>query len=77
MAIRAASDMYDGSSALQSGVANTEVHGTAATGQFGGGIEVGTQLKLLLPIGVRGEFGNFYTLENPSLGVPLHALRTA
>ena len=65
MAIRAASDMYDGSSALQSGVANTEVHGTAATGQLGGGIEVGTQLKLLLPIGVRDKFGNFYTLETP------------
>ena len=73
MAIRAASDMYDGSSVLQSGVANTELQRTAATGQLGGGIEVGT----LLPIGVRGEFGNFYTLENPSLGVPLHALRTA
>ena len=77
MAIRAASDMYEGSSVLQSGVANTEMHRTAATGQLGGGIEVGTQLKLLLPIGVRGEFGNFYTLDNPSLGVPLHALRTA
>ena len=75
MAIRAASDMYEGSSVLQSGVANTEMHRTAATGQFGA--EVGTQLKLLLPIGVRGEFGNFYTLENPSLGVPLHAHRTA
>ena len=47
------------------------MHGAAATGQFGGGIEVGTQLKLLLPIGVRGEFGNFCTLENFSFGVPV------
>lgn len=37
-----------------------------ATGQFGGGIDVRTHLKLLLPIGVRGEFRNFYTLENPA-----------
>jgi hypothetical protein len=63
--------MYEGSSVLQSGVANTEMHGTAATGQFGGGIEVGIRLKLLSPIGFRGEFRDFYTLGKPCFGVPV------
>ena len=42
-----------------------------ATAQFGGGIDVRTQLKLLFPIGFRGEFRDFYTLGNPSFGVPV------
>jgi hypothetical protein len=41
-----------------------------ATSQFDGGIDVRTHLKLLLPTGVRGEFRNFYMLQNPSFGVP-------
>ena len=69
--------LYEGSSVLQNAVANAEMHRTVATAQVGGGIDVRTRLKLLLPIGVRGEFRNFYTLEHPSFGVPLHALRTA
>jgi hypothetical protein len=39
--------------------------------QFGAGIDVRTRLKLLFPIGLRGEFRDFYTLENPSFGVPV------
>lgn len=35
-----------------------------ATGQFGGGIDVRTRLKLLFPIGIRGGFLDFYTLRN-------------
>jgi hypothetical protein len=34
-------------------------------------LQVGTQLKLLFPIGFRGEFRDFYTLGNPSFGVPV------
>ena len=58
-------------------IANAEMHRTVATAQFGGEIDVRTQLKLLLPIGVRGELRNFSTLENPNFCVPFHALRTA
>ena len=50
---------------FKNGVANAEMDRTVATAQFGGGIDVRTRLKLLLPIGVRGEFRNFSTLENP------------
>jgi hypothetical protein len=68
---------YEGSSALQNGVANAEIHRNVATAQFGGGIDVRTRLKLLFPIGFRGEFREFYTLGNPSFGVPVLRLRTA
>jgi hypothetical protein len=63
--------LYEGSSALQDGVANTEIHRNVATVQFGAGIDVRTRLKLLFPIGLRGEFRDFYTLGNPSFGVPV------
>jgi hypothetical protein len=35
-------ELYEGSSALQNGVANTEIHRNVATAQFGGGIDVRT-----------------------------------
>ena len=57
---------------LQNGVANTEVHRNVPKAQFGGGIDVRTRLKLLFPIGFRGESRDFYTLGNPSVGVPVH-----
>jgi hypothetical protein len=61
--------LYEGSSVLQSGVANKEIHRNVATAQFGGGIDVRTPLKLLFPIGLRGEVRDYYTLEMPSVGV--------
>jgi len=57
--------LYEGSSALQGGVANTEIHRNVATVQFGAGIDVRTRLKLPFPIGLRGDFWNFYTLGTP------------
>jgi hypothetical protein len=42
-----------------------------AIAQFGGGIDVRTRLKLLFPVGFRGEFRDFYTLGNPCFGVPV------
>ena len=55
-----------GSSVLQNGVANAEIHRRVATVQFGGGIDVRTRLKLLFPIGFRGEIRDFYTLTCPA-----------
>jgi len=63
--------LYEGSSALQNGVTNTEIHRNVATAQFGGGIDARTRVKLLFSIGLRGEFRDFYTLGNPSFGVPV------
>jgi hypothetical protein len=63
--------LYEGSSALKNPVAKTEIHRNVATAQVGGGIDVRTRLKLLFPIGFRGEFREFYTLGNPSFDVPV------
>ena len=63
--------LYEGSSVLQPGVANAEIHQRVATVQFGGGIDVRTRLKLLFPIGFRGEVRDFYRLNTPSFGVPV------
>lgn len=63
--------LYEGSRVLQNGVANTQIHRSVATAQFGGGIDVRTRLKVLFPIGFRGEVRDFYTLGNPSFGVPV------
>jgi len=63
--------LYEGSSVLQNGVANAEIHRSVATAQFGGGSDVRTRLKLLFPIGFRGEVRDFYTLNTPSFGVPV------
>ena len=59
-------DSNEGSRVLHSGVLTRTCIGPMATAQFGGGIDVRTQLKLLFPIGFRGEFRDFYTLGNPS-----------
>ena len=61
--------LYEGSSVLLNGVANTEIHRTVATAQFSRGIDVRTQLKLLFPMGFRAEFPDLY--RNPSFGVPV------
>ena len=65
--------LYEGSSVLQNAVANAEIHRNVATAQFGGGID-DARIKLLFPIGFRGEFRDFYTLGNPCFG---SALKTA
>ena len=62
--------LYEGSSGLQNGVVNTEIHRNVATAQFGAGIDVRIRLKLLFPIGLRSEVRDFHTLETPSFGVP-------
>ena len=56
---------------MQNGVTNTEIHRNVATAQFGGGIDVRTLLKLLFPIGLRGEVRDYYTLKTPRFGVPV------
>ena len=53
--------LYEGSSVLQHGVANAEIHRSVATAQFGGGIDVRSRLKLLFRIGFKGEVRDFYT----------------
>ncbi len=58
-------------SVLKKGGTNTEIHRNVGTAQFGGGIDVHTRLKLLFPIGLRGEVRDYYTLKSPRFGVPI------
>jgi len=46
-----------------------EVHPNVPTAQFSRGIDICTQLKLLFPIGFRGEFPDLD--RNPCFGVPV------
>ena len=41
--------LYEGSSVLQNGTANAEIHRSVATAQFGGGIDIRRRLKLTVP----------------------------
>jgi len=52
-------------SVLKKGGTNTEIHRNVGTAQFGGGTDVHTRLKLLFPIGLRGEVRDYYTLKTP------------
>jgi hypothetical protein len=52
-------------------------HRTVATAQFSEGIDVRTQLKLLFPIGFRGEVRDFYTSGKPEFRRSGPALRPA
>jgi len=61
--------LYEGSSVLQKGVTNMEIHRNVETKQVG--IDVRTRLKLLFPIGLRGEGRDYYTLKTPRFGVPI------
>jgi len=63
--------LYEGSSVLQNGVANTEISSERGDSAIRQGTHVRTQLKLLLPIGLRGKFRDFYASGNPTLGVPV------
>jgi len=69
--------LYEGSSVLQNGVANTEIHRTVATAQFSEGTDVRTQLKLQFPIGFRGRVSGLLHVGEPQFRRTGPALRTA
>lgn len=63
--------LYETSDRFQGGGANPTIHTHTGTLQFGGGVDVKTPLRLLVPIGLRGEFRDFYTLREPIFAVPV------
>ena len=63
--------LYEGSSRFGSGVVNPQIHRNVATAQFGGGLDLRTPLRLLIPIGIRGEVRDYYSLEAPNFGIPV------
>jgi hypothetical protein len=63
--------LYEGSRGFQDGIVNTQVYRNVATAQLGGGIDVRTPLKRPLPISLRAEVRDYYTLVTPNFGVPV------
>jgi hypothetical protein len=51
--------------------ATTTSNRNVATAQVGAGIDVRTSLRLPLPISLRGDVRDYYTLETRSFGVPV------
>jgi len=55
--------LYEASENLSNGVENPSRDTNAGTLQFGAGLDYKTNLKIVRPISVRGEFRDFYTLD--------------
>lgn len=63
---------YEGSKRLEGGALNPDVRQHISTAQFGGGVDIRTPIHILLPIGLRAELRDYYTVSAPSFGVPAH-----
>ncbi len=63
--------LYETSDFLQGGANNPTIHTHTGVAQFGAGVDVKTPLKLFFPIGLRGEFRDFYALNAPTYFVPV------
>ena len=63
--------MFETSDYFSGGANNPTIHTHTGVLQFGAGADVRTPLKLWKPIGVRGEFRDFYALAQPTFFVPV------
>jgi hypothetical protein len=62
--------LYEGSQGLSgaSSGKNPAVFQHTPTVQFGGGVDVRTPLRILLPVGLRAEVRDYHTLDTPNFG---------
>ena len=63
--------LFETSDYFFNGAGNPTIHTHTAVVQFGAGADVRTPLKLWKPIGLRGEFRDFYALSQPTFFVPV------
>lgn len=63
--------LFETSDYFAGGANNPTIHTHTGVLQFGGGVDVKTPLRLLVPIGLRGEFRDFYALREPIFPVPV------
>ena len=61
--------VYEGSSRFKDNTANNNRYTSTGTAQFGGGVDFRTGLKILLPIQLRGEVRDYFTVTNPNFGI--------
>jgi len=64
--------LYEGSALLFDGSKNPRRYTSSGTAQFGAGVDLGTGLKIIFPIRLRGEVRDFYTVSNAAFGVPVN-----
>jgi hypothetical protein len=58
--------LYESSEKLENGVPNPDRFRNTGALQFGGGLDFKTPLHILLPISLRAEVRDFYTLDTPN-----------
>jgi hypothetical protein len=58
----------EGSEFFGDGRRNSSRFQSTGAVQFGGGVDVRTPIKLLLPISLRGEVRDYYSVSNPTFG---------
>lgn len=63
--------LFETSDLLQGGANNPTIHTHTGVAQFGAGVDVKTPLKIIFPIGLRGEFRDFYALSAPTYFAPV------
>ncbi len=63
--------LYETSSRLRGGTPNPVIHTNTGVLQFGGGVDIKTPVRLIVPIGLRAEYRDFYALEPPDFALPV------
>ena len=63
--------LFETSDYFFGGANNPTIHTHTAVAQFGAGVDVKTPLRLWKPIGLRGEFRDFYAFRQPFYVVPV------
>jgi len=63
--------LFEGGEGLQNGLKNPDRFTNTGALQFGGGVDIRTPLKVLMPIGLRAEVRDFYSLDIPRFITPV------
>ena len=63
--------LFETSDFLNGGTNNPTIHTHTGVLQFGGGVDVKTPIRIWKPIGLRGEFRDFFALSQPTYFAPV------
>jgi opacity protein-like surface antigen len=65
--------LFEGSRLLNTGAENPTRNTSSGAVQVGGGVDIHTGIKVLVPISLRAEVRDFYTTSNPDFGIAVRA----
>jgi hypothetical protein len=63
--------LFEGSERLRNGLDNVDRFTSGGALQFGGGVDIRTPIKVLTPIGLRGEVRDFYSFDTLDFTTPI------